>query len=73
MAFAHFAVWYDLDTTRSDATKPTSGRQPRAQLQKDLGWVRSRAVSISQFRLWRVMVMTILEIAPPVHSVEERT
>ena len=39
MTFAHFAVWYDLDTTRGDATEPTSGRQPRAQLQNDLGWV----------------------------------
>ena len=42
MTFAHFAVWYDLDTTRGDATEPTSGRQPRAQLQNDLGWVRLR-------------------------------
>ena len=40
--FAHFAVWYDLDTTRGDATEPTSGRQPRAQLQNGLGWVRLR-------------------------------
>ena len=39
MTFAHFAVWYNLDTTRGDATEPTSGRQPRAQLQNDLGWV----------------------------------
>ena len=30
MTFAHFAVWYNLDTTRGDASKPTSGRQPRA-------------------------------------------
>ena len=42
MTFAHFAVWYDLDTTRGDATEPTSGRQPRAQLQNGLGWVRLR-------------------------------
>ena len=42
MTFAHFAVWYNLDTTRGDATEPTSGRQPRAQLQNDLGWVRLR-------------------------------
>ena len=40
MTFAHFAVWYDLDSTRGDATEPTSGRQPRAQLQNGLGWVR---------------------------------
>ena len=33
MTFAHFAVWYDLDTTRGDASEPTSGIQPRAQLQ----------------------------------------
>ena len=42
MTFAHFAVWYDLDTARGDATEPTSGRQPRAQLQNGLGWVRLR-------------------------------
>ena len=42
MTFAHFAVWYDLDTTRGDATEPTSGIQPRAQLQNGLGWVRLR-------------------------------
>ena len=39
MTFAYFAVWYNLDTTRGDATKPTSGRQPRAQLQNGPGWV----------------------------------
>ena len=42
MTFAHFAVWYDLDTARGDATEPTSGRQPRAQLQNGLGWVHFR-------------------------------
>ena len=42
MTFAHFAVWYDLDTTRGDATEPTSGIQPRAQLQNGLGWARLR-------------------------------
>ena len=42
MTFAHLAVWYDLDTTRGDATEPTSGIQPRAQLQNGLGWVRLR-------------------------------
>ena len=42
MTFAHFAVWYDLDTARGDATEPTSGRQPRAQLQNGLGWIRLR-------------------------------
>ena len=40
MTFAHFAVWYDLDSTC--ATEPSSGRQPRAQLQNGLGWVRLR-------------------------------
>ena len=29
MMFAHFAVCYNLDTTRGDVTEPTSGRQPR--------------------------------------------
>ena len=42
MTFAHSAVWYDLDTTCGDATEPTSGRQPRVQLQNGLGWFRLR-------------------------------
>ena len=39
MMFAHFAVWYDVDTTCGDATEPTSDRQPKAQLQNGLTWV----------------------------------
>ena len=42
MTFAHFAVWYYLDTTHGDATEPISGRKPRTQLQNGLGWVHLR-------------------------------
>ena len=42
MRFAHFAVRYDLDTTHGDASEPTSGIRPRAQLQNGRGWVHLR-------------------------------
>ena len=41
MTLAHFAVWYDLDT-RNNMSESGNGRQPRVQLQSDLGWVRLR-------------------------------
>ena len=59
MTFAHFAVCYDLDTSRGGATEPTSGRQPRAQLQNGLGWVRLRRKAPLRIPVQTVEITTV--------------